>query len=101
MYPSIFCYENSSSAASIDNLLDNVTSLLWSSPKDRQPILRPLAVNLGKVNCSQGCLFSRKIIPRPIHLKRMFFPRIKIFSFAESEKKTSPGEGVILENIHP
>ena len=77
MYPSIFCYENSSSAASIDNLLDNVTSLLWSSPKDRQPILRPLAVNLGKVNCSQGCLFSRKIIPPPPSFEKDVFLQYK------------------------
>jgi len=48
LFPSVFTYENDRTAAAVDNLLDSVTSLLWAQPKDRQPILRPLAINLGK-----------------------------------------------------
>jgi len=48
LFPSVFIYENDRTTTAEDNLLDSVTSLLWAQPKDRQPILRPLAVNLGK-----------------------------------------------------
>ena len=54
MFPAIFSYETSSSAAIIDSLLDNVTSLLWSSPKNRQSLLRPLAVNLCQTSYLSG-----------------------------------------------
>jgi len=47
-FPSMFLYERDNRSGAIDNILDSVTSLLWATPKDRQPILRPLAVILGK-----------------------------------------------------
>ena len=32
----------------VDNMLDNVSTLLWAAPRERQPIMRTLAVNLAK-----------------------------------------------------
>jgi len=48
LYPSLLQYENDASVSAVDTMLDSVTSLMWAQPKDRQPILRPLAVNLGR-----------------------------------------------------
>ena len=54
IFPTIFSYETSTSTAIIDSLLDNVTSLLWSSPKNRQSLLRPLADRLCKTSYLSG-----------------------------------------------
>ena len=49
LFPAFLQYEADPSVTAVDNLLDSVTSLLWAQPKDRQPILRPLAVNLARM----------------------------------------------------
>jgi len=56
-FPALLQYESDGRMAAVDNMLDNVTSLLWAAPKDRQPLLRSLAVNLGKSSflCGNVC----------------------------------------------
>jgi len=57
-FPGVLAYENERTANAVDNLLDSVTSLLWATPKDRQPILRPMAVNLAKSSFLNGDKFG-------------------------------------------
>jgi len=58
LYPSLLEYESDTCVSAIDTMLDSVTSLMWAQPKDRQPILRPLAVNLGRVDYLCGNKFG-------------------------------------------
>ena len=39
-------------------MLDNVSTLLWAAPRDRQPIMRTLAVNLAKTAYLAGAGIS-------------------------------------------
>eukprot|EP00088_Acartia_fossae_P048149 TRINITY_DN5246_c0_g1_i11.p1 TRINITY_DN5246_c0_g1~~TRINITY_DN5246_c0_g1_i11.p1 ORF type:complete len:572 (-),score=167.61 TRINITY_DN5246_c0_g1_i11:328-2043(-) len=58
LYPALLEYDVDPSVSAIDTMLDSVTSLLWAQPKDRQPILRPLAVNLGRMEFLCGNKFG-------------------------------------------
>jgi len=57
-FPSVLAYENDRTVVAVDNLLDSVTSLLWAPPRERQPILRPMAVNLAKSSFLNGEKFG-------------------------------------------
>ena len=46
LFPSLLSYEAQPGLSSLDSMLDTVSSLLWASPRDRQPLLRSLAVKL-------------------------------------------------------
>jgi len=58
LYPGLLEYDGVHSVTAIDMMLDSVTSLLWAQPKDRQPILRPLAVNLARMEYLCGNQFG-------------------------------------------
>lgn len=58
LFPALLQYEADPSVTAIDNLLDSVTSLQWAQPKDRQPILRPMAVNLARMEYLCGNKFG-------------------------------------------
>ena len=46
LFPSLLNYEAQPGLSSLDWMLDTVSSLLWASPRDRQPLLRTLTGNL-------------------------------------------------------
>ena len=48
LFPSLLSYEAQPGLSSLDSMLDTVSSLVWAAPRDRQPLLRSLAVNLAK-----------------------------------------------------
>jgi len=48
LFPTIFPYESLPNVMAVDNMMDNVSTLLWAAPRERQPIMRSLAVNLAK-----------------------------------------------------
>jgi len=48
LFPTILPYESLPNLMAVDNMLDSVSSLLWAAPRERQPIMRSLAVNLSK-----------------------------------------------------
>jgi len=56
LFPTIFPYESLSNLMAVDNMLDSVSSLLWATPKERQPIMRTLAVNLANGSYLAGSL---------------------------------------------
>merc|ERR1719300_820594 len=56
LFPTIFPYESLSNLMAVDNMLDSVSSLLWATPKERQPIMRTLAVNLVNGSYLAGSL---------------------------------------------
>jgi len=48
LFPTVFPYESLTNLMEVDTMLDNISSLLWAAPREKQPIIRSLAVNLGK-----------------------------------------------------
>jgi len=54
LFPTILPYESLSNLMSVDNMLDSVSSLLWAVPRERQPIMRSLALNLAKTTFLAG-----------------------------------------------
>ena len=103
IFPTIFSYETSTSTAIIDSLLDNVTSLLWSSPKNRQPRLRPLADRLCKTSYLSGdtlgiadlALFStikqlRLDKDLPPELRKWFTSTLSHLMGGKSRRKSRP-----------
>jgi len=54
LFPTILPYESLPNLMSVDNMLDSVSSLMWAVPRERQPIMRSLAVNLAKTTFLAG-----------------------------------------------
>jgi len=54
LFPTILPYESLPNLMSVDNMLDSVSSLLWAVPREKQPIMRSLAVNLAKTTFLAG-----------------------------------------------
>jgi len=48
LFPTILPYENIENLDNVNSMLDTVSSLLWSLPKERQPLMRTLVNSLGK-----------------------------------------------------
>jgi len=97
LFPTLLSYESEKTATAVDNILDSVTSLLWAQPKDRQPILRPLAVNLGKSEFLCGAslgiadlaLFSAL---KQLNLERDLQPELRKW-FTQVSNKLMGGKG--------
>jgi len=58
LFPTIFPYETLPNLMAVDNILDNVATLFWAAPRERQPIMRNLAVNLAKTAYLAGGALS-------------------------------------------
>jgi len=58
LFPTILPYESLPNLMAVDNMLDNVSTLLWAAPKARQPTMRTLAVNLAKAPYLAGATLS-------------------------------------------
>jgi len=58
LFPTIFLYESLPNLMAVDTMLDNVATLLWAAPRERQPIMRNLAVNLTKTAYLAGGALS-------------------------------------------
>jgi len=58
LFPTIFPYETLPNLNAVDSMLDNVSTLLWAAPRERQPIMRSLAVNLAKTAYLAGAGIS-------------------------------------------
>lgn len=97
LFPAVLQYEADPSVTAVDNLLDSVTSLLWAQPKDRQPILRPLAVNLARMEylCSNKfgiadlALFSAL---KQLNLEKDLQPELKKW-YTQVSMKLMGGKG--------
>ena len=48
LLPAVLRYEDLPGLQSLDSILDSVSSLLWATPRDRQPLLRSVTANLSK-----------------------------------------------------
>jgi len=58
LFPSLLPYESLPNLMAVDNMMDSVSTLLWAVPRERQPIMRTLAVNLSKNSYLAGATLS-------------------------------------------
>jgi len=58
LLPAVLRYEDLPGLQSLDSILDSVSSLLWATPRDRQPLLRSVTANLSKSQYVAGDALS-------------------------------------------
>ncbi len=94
LFPGVLPYEEDCSTA-VDNLLDGVTSLLWSQPRDRQPILRTFAFKLGKLDIWTILPWAQPMGRQPI-LRTFAIQLRKLHSF-----ELNSGTGGLYSGLSP